>query len=41
MKNKKILLAKKVVYDHPDTIISLENTKEPEIVNLKKELLKK
>ena len=41
MKNKKILLAKKVGYDHPDTIISLENTKEPEIVNLNKELLKK
>jgi acylaminoacyl-peptidase len=41
MKNKKILLAKKVDYDHPDTIISLENTKEPEIVNLNKELLKK
>ena len=41
MKNKKILLAKKVGYDHPDTIISLENSKEPEIVNLKKELLKK
>jgi dipeptidyl aminopeptidase/acylaminoacyl peptidase len=41
LSNRKILYSKKVGYDTPDKIVSLENLKEPEIVNLNKELLSK